>query len=104
MEISGDEHSKIWRSLEVSILQKLIFEQILHIYQRNIENHVFYTRDLKEAIQSVNKEKYNFSFIMNPTKIEELKLIAEAGEHMPQKSTYFLPKMLSGLVIYKMDV
>ena len=36
------------------------------------------------------------------TKIEELKAIADAGEHMPQKSTYFLPKMLSGLVIYKM--
>ena len=41
---------------------------------------------------------------MNPTKINELKAIAESGEHMPQKSTYFLPKMLSGLVMYKMDI
>jgi uncharacterized protein (DUF1015 family) len=41
---------------------------------------------------------------MNATKIEELKEVALAGEHMPQKSTYFLPKMLSGLVIYKMDI
>ena len=40
---------------------------------------------------------------MNATKIEELKSIADIGEHMPQKSTYFLPKMLSGLVMYKMD-
>jgi uncharacterized protein (DUF1015 family) len=39
---------------------------------------------------------------MNATKIDELQVIAEGGEHMPQKSTYFLPKMLSGLVMYKM--
>jgi uncharacterized protein (DUF1015 family) len=41
---------------------------------------------------------------MNSTKIDELKNIAESGEHMPQKSTYFLPKMLSGLVMYKMKI
>jgi uncharacterized protein (DUF1015 family) len=40
---------------------------------------------------------------MNATKINELKAIADSGEHMPQKSTYFLPKMLSGLVAYKME-
>ncbi|MCK5301082.1 MAG: DUF1015 domain-containing protein, partial [Thermoplasmatales archaeon] len=101
MDKVGDNHSKIWKSLDVSILQKLIFEEILNINQENLENHVFYTRDLKEAIQFVNEEKYNFSFLMNPTKINELKAIAESGEHMPQKSTYFLPKMLSGLVMYK---
>ena len=104
MDKVGDNHSKIWKSLDVSILQKLIFEEILNINQENLENHVFYTRDLKEAIQFVNEEKYNFSFLMNPTKINELKAIAESGEHMPQKSTYFLPKMLSGLVMYKMDI
>ncbi|MEE8565132.1 MAG: DUF1015 domain-containing protein [Candidatus Thermoplasmatota archaeon] len=104
MDKVGDTHSKIWKSLDVSILQKLIFEEILNINQENLENHVFYTRDLKEAIQFVNEEKYNFSFLMNPTKINELKAIAESGEHMPQKSTYFLPKMLSGLVMYKMDI
>ena len=104
MDKVGDNHSKIWKSLDVSILQKLIFEEILNINQENLENHVFYTRDLKEAIRFVNEEKYNFSFLMNPTKINELKTIAESGEHMPQKSTYFLPKMLSGLVMYKMDI
>ena len=56
----------------------------------------------EETIRFVDEGKYDFSFLMNPTKIEELKSVAESGEHMPQKSTYFLPKMLSGLVIYKM--
>jgi len=99
-----DGHSKIWRSLDVSILQKLILEEILDINQKNIEEHVFYTRDIEEAINLVEEDKYNFSFILNPTKIDELKLIAENGEHMPQKSTYFLPKMLSGLVLNKFDI
>ena len=104
MDRTGDKHSKIWKSLDVSILQKLIFEEILDINQENLENHVFYTRDFKDTINFVNEGKYNFSFIINPTKIKELKTIAEAGEHMPQKSTYFLPKMLSGLVMYKMNI
>jgi uncharacterized protein (DUF1015 family) len=101
MDKFKDKHSKIWRSLDVSILHKLIFEEILDINQDNLENHVSYTRNLEEAIQFVNQDNYNFSFIMNPTKIDELKTVAELGEHMPQKSTYFLPKMLSGLVMYK---
>jgi len=50
----------------------------------------------------VDEGKYTMSFLMNATKLDELQAIAQAGEHMPQKSTYFLPKMLSGLVMYKM--
>jgi len=104
MDKFKDIHSKMWRSLDVSILQKLILEEILGINQENLENHVFYTREIEEAINFVNEGKYNFSCIMNSTKINELKTIAESGEHMPQKSTYFLPKMLSGLVMYKIKI
>ena len=63
-----------------------------------------YIRVDEEAIQFVEEGDYDLSFLINATKIGELKTIAEAGEHMPQKSTYFLPKMLSGLVMYKMDM
>ncbi len=104
MDKFEETHSKIWRSLDVSILQKLIFEDILSINQDNLEKYIFYTRSFEEAIQFINEGKYSFSFILNPTKINELKKIADGGEHMPQKSTYFLPKMLSGLVMYKMDI
>lgn len=102
MDNFTDEHSNVWKSLDVTILQKLILEEILDINQNNLEEHVFYTRDDLEALNLVNQGKYDLSFILNPTKISELKQIAENGEHMPQKSTYFLPKMLSGLVLYKM--
>jgi len=94
--------SKIWRTLDVSILHKIILEQILGINEDTLEDHVRYTRVDSEAAQFVDEGKFDISFLMNATKIGELKAIAEAGEHMPQKSTYFLPKMLSGLVLYKM--
>ncbi|UCH71895.1 MAG: DUF1015 domain-containing protein [Thermoplasmatales archaeon] len=100
-DLAGD-HSKTWKTLDVSILHKIILEKMIGINEKNIENHVKYTRVDSEAIQFVEEGKFDFSFLMNATKIEELKAIAEADEHMPQKSTYFLPKMLSGLVMYKM--
>lgn len=102
-ELAGDR-STIWRTLDVSILHKIILEHLMGINQENLEDHVKYTRVDEEAIRLVDEGKYDMSFLMNATKIEELKAIADAGEHMPQKSTYFLPKMLSGLVMYKMDI
>ena len=102
MDKFAKDKSKTWRTLDVSILHKIIFENYMGISQENLEDHIKYTREDEGAIESVDKGKFDFSFLMNPTKIEELKSVAEAGEHMPQKSTYFLPKMLSGLVIYKM--
>lgn len=102
MDKIASDHSKTWRSLDVSILHKLILEEFLGITEKNIEDHVKYTRVDAEAIQLVEEGKYDFSFLMNATKIDQLKAIADAHEVMPQKSTYFLPKMLSGLVMYKM--
>ncbi len=103
MDELAHDRSKTWRTLDVSILHKVILEHIMGINQGNLEDHVKYTRLDEEAIKYVNQGKYDFSVLMNATKIYELKSIADSGEHMPQKSTYFLPKMLSGLVAYKMD-
>ncbi len=102
-ELAGD-HSETWRTLDVSILHKAILEKYLGINENNLQDHIKYTRENDEAIEFVDDGTYDFSILMNATKIEELKMIADGGEHMPQKSTYFLPKMLSGLVMYKMDI
>ena len=102
MDDFAKNRSKTWRTLDVSILHKIILEHLMGINQENLEDHVKYTRVDEEAIKFIDEGKYDVSFLMNATKIDELKAIADAGEHMPQKSTYFLPKMLSGLVIYKM--
>jgi uncharacterized protein (DUF1015 family) len=103
MDELASDRSTTWRTLDVSILHKIVFEHAMGITQDNLEDHVKYTRIDEEAIKYVNQGKYDFSVLMNATKINELKKIAESGEHMPQKSTYFLPKMLSGLVAYKME-
>ncbi len=102
MDAIASDHPKIWRTLDVSILHKLILEKCLGITEKNLEDHVKYTRVDAEAVQLVNDGTYDLSFLINATKINQLRAIAEANEHMPQKSTYFLPKMLSGLVTYKM--
>lgn len=103
MDRFAPDRSKTWRTLDVSILHKIIIEDIMGITSDILEEHVKYTRDDIEAIKVVDNGEYDLSFLMNPTRIEELKAVAEAGEHMPQKSTYFLPKMLSGLIIYRME-
>lgn len=104
MDSFAPDRSKTWRTLDVSILHSIIFEHLMGIDQSNLEDHVKYTRVDEEAIRFIDEGKFDFSVIMNATKIEELKAIADAGEHMPQKSTYFLPKMLSGLVLYRMNI
>lgn len=104
MDRFAGDRSKIWRTLDVSILHKIIFEHLMGVNERNLEDHVKYTRVDEEAIRFVDEGRFDLSFLMNATRIEELRAVAEAGEHMPQKSTYFLPKMLSGLVVYKMDM
>ena len=102
MDRFAGDCSQTWRTLDVSILHKIILEHIMGINESNLEDHVKYTRVDGEAVQFVDEGRFDVSFLLNATKIDELKKVAEAGEHMPQKSTYFLPKMLSGLVIYKM--
>ena len=96
-------YSETLRKLDVTILHKLILEPVMEINETNLEEHVKYTRDNEEAIKVVAEGEFDYSFLMNATKIEELRDVANAGEHMPQKSTYFLPKMLSGLVMRKIE-
>ena len=62
-----------------------------------------YTRDFSEAIDKVNSGAYNCSFLLNSTKVRQIKDVASAGEKMPLKSTYFYPKLITGLVMNKIE-
>jgi uncharacterized protein (DUF1015 family) len=98
----GDSsRSADWNLLDVSILHSLIIEKLLGV--ERLEEHVRYTRNDDEAIQKVNSGEYQLALLLNATTIEEFKAIASNRERMPQKSTYFYPKLLSGLVIYKFE-
>lgn len=95
--------SKALRELDVSVLHSLILEQQLGIDKQNMANqlNLTYTRDKAEALAAVDSGAANCCFIINPTRVDEISAVATAGEKMPQKSTYFYPKLITGLVMNK---
>jgi len=94
------KHSKRWYNLDVAILQEILLKKVMDIRSDLLENHVHYTRFEKEARQLVDTGKYQLAILLNPIKMNDLKTLALRGEYLPQKSTYFLPKILSGLITY----
>jgi len=89
-----------WKRLDVSILHNLILPAIIPSL-KNEEEIISYTEDIDKAIGSVNDKACSMAFFLNPTMIQEVKDIALKAERMPHKSTFFYPKLLSGLVINK---
>lgn len=101
LKFGDPSRSTDWNLLDVSILHSLMIEKLLAI--EKIEDHVRFTRKESEAIRKVNRGEYQLAFFLNATSIEEFKAIASNRERMPQKSTYFYPKLTSGLVIYRFE-
>ncbi len=88
--------------LDVTILHSLVLKTILKISDEQQEKklHLRYEQDAAEAIAQLHEGRAQAAFLMNPTKIEQVRAVATAGMVMPQKSTFFYPKLLSGLVTY----
>ncbi|MBN1754860.1 DUF1015 domain-containing protein [bacterium] len=96
------EHSKQWKTLDVSILHSLLLDDLLGIDARALEEkrNIDYIRHFDEGFDCINEDpKVQMVFFINPTKVEQVKEIASRGERMPQKSTDFYPKLLTGMVI-----
>ena len=93
--------SEDYRMLDVSVLHNLILEKLLGIDKENMANqkNLTYTRSFDEAVESVKSGESNCAFFLCPTKVSEIAAVAANGEKMPQKSTYFYPKMITGLVM-----
>lgn len=91
--------SREWKRLDVTILHLFLLQHVLKI--RDDDDNVEFLKDAGEAVNLINKGKYKIAFLLNPTKILQVKRIARLGEKMPRKATYFYPKPLSGLVINK---
>ena len=90
-----------WRKLDVAMLNKVIFEHIFKLNERQKEEKVSYTRDSLYAVECIKRKKALVAFFPNTTKADQVKKIALSGNRMPQKSTYFYPKPVTGLVINK---
>jgi len=96
------DRSPEWRRLEVTICHQLLLDRIFGIAPDAVEGQVGYRRSAREALELVEWGKEAAAILLNPTKVEEVRQIAWNGERMPQKSTDFYPKILTGLVLNKL--
>jgi uncharacterized protein (DUF1015 family) len=92
------------RNIDVTVLTRLIFIEILGFNQARLDNEklIFYSSIAEEALNAVEAGKHDITFILNPTKIQQVRQIAEEGLIMPRKATYFYPKVITGQVLYKL--
>jgi uncharacterized protein (DUF1015 family) len=93
------------QALDVVQLHKCLLEGVLKLSEESIRNqqNLSYLREAAEALAQVRKGTANLAFLMNPCPVPQVRDVAFAGEVMPQKSTDFYPKLLSGLAAYALD-
>jgi len=94
------EHSQPWRDLGVSILHRLLIEDLLDGKELPKPRYVHL---VNEVVESLEDEEFQLAVLVMPATIEHIQTISEHQERMPAKSTYFYPKLLSGLVINPLD-
>ncbi len=89
------------RQLDVTVLHSLILHSLLGVDTKapTAQTMVSYTHDDAEALRVVDRGEYQMAFLMNPMAVEAIKEVASAGDVMPQKSTFFYPKLLTGLIM-----
>ena len=108
MDSIAPNYSDAWKGLDVSVLHKLILEKLLGIDEQKLAKgqNLEYVKDtpnaIDDSISRVDAGQKQVLFLMNPVKMQQLKIVTEAGERMPPKSTYFYPKTYTGLVINKL--
>jgi uncharacterized protein (DUF1015 family) len=108
MDAAAPDMSSAWRQLDVSVLHKLILEKILGIDEAKLARgeNLQYVKDtpnaVEQSIAKVDSGEKQAAFFMNPVKMQQLKTVTNTGERMPQKSTYFYPKVFTGLTIQKL--
>ena len=93
------------QQLDVVQLHKCLLERVLKLSEESIreQRNLSYVRDADEALAQVRSGKADIAFLMNPCRVQQVRDVAFAGEVMPQKSTDFYPKLLSGLTIYALE-
>jgi len=94
-------HSEAWNELDVAVAHTLVLEALLGLSLEDITagRYVRYTRDAEEALQAVQVGDAQVAILLNATPIKQVRDVAKADDRMPQKSTYFYPKLITGLVM-----
>jgi uncharacterized protein (DUF1015 family) len=101
----SDDTSEVVRSLDVNVLHKVYLEHILGISEEDVKKQTYlkYYKDIQEERRDFDSGKLQIAFFLNPTRVQQVVDAAKAGEKMPQKSTYFYPKLMTGFVMNKHD-
>ena len=94
-------YSQAYRELDTGVLETLVLKGALGLSDDDIShfNGLFYARDTAEALAKVGSGEFEAAFLMRPTPVEQVRDVAAAGENMPPKSTFFFPKLLTGLLL-----
>ncbi|HEY8304479.1 MAG TPA: DUF1015 domain-containing protein [Solirubrobacteraceae bacterium] len=92
--------SEAYRSLDTGVLEALLLKGALGLSDDDIShfNGLFYARGTEEALAMVRSGEYDAAFLMRPTPVSQVRDVAASGENMPPKSTFFYPKLLTGLL------
>ncbi len=101
MDTVAPGRTDAWKSLDVSILHELLLERVLGLTKGSIERleHISYLRQPDRAYEQVASGEAQFLFLLSPTRMEQVEACTAAGEKMPQKSTDFYPKVITGLTM-----
>jgi len=95
-------HSELYKKLDVSIVDHIILENLLALSSDKEKTSLDYSYDVQDAVNRVMSQEYQLALLLSPVKPEVIKAIADAGDKMPRKSTYFYPKSPSGLIFNRL--
>jgi uncharacterized protein (DUF1015 family) len=101
-----DRRSEDWRSLDVCLLHTLVLQELLGIGPEQLaaEKNVHFLRSADEAVEKARTEPHQVAFLVNPVRLDQIKKVVKNGEKFPQKSTDFYPKLLTGLLLCRLNV
>ncbi|MDI6814646.1 MAG: DUF1015 domain-containing protein [Dehalococcoidales bacterium] len=95
-------HSELYKRSDVSIVDNIILEKLLGLGSGQEEAILAYSYDRLDAVNRVLDQEYQLAFLLSPVKPEVVKAIADAGDRMSRKSTYFYPKLPAGLILHRL--
>jgi len=95
-------HSELYKRLDVSIADHILLEKLLGLDSGRDEAKIAYSYDRQDAVNRVLDQEYQLAILLRPATVEIIKAIADAGDRLPKKSTYFYPKLPAGLVFYRL--
>ena len=100
-EMARSGHAAAWNELDVAIAHRLLVESLLGLRAEDITagRYVRYVHEAEEALQAIRQGEAQAALLLNATPVQQISEVAQAGELMPQKATYFYPKLITGLVM-----